>query len=60
MRRRTVRGQTTDEVFTRNLTWEPTEYFGEYALGHNDIDHVEITEPEASQFVARLRAKLAK
>lgn len=31
---------THDEVFTRNLCWEATEYLKLYDLEHNDIDHV--------------------
>ncbi|MFD4274108.1 hypothetical protein R2B67_24185 [Streptomyces cyaneofuscatus] len=44
-------GRTHDEAFTRNLRWEPTEYLKLYDLGHNDIDHVRITEIEAAAFI---------
>lgn len=44
-------GGTHDESFTRNLRWEPTEYLRLYNLGHNEIDHVRITEIEAAAFI---------
>ena len=47
-----------DEAFTRNLRWEPTEYLRLYDLGHNDVDHVEITEPEAAAFIESVTKKL--
>lgn len=43
--------ETLDEAFTRNLRWEPTEYFRRHALGHNEADHVRITEFEAAAFI---------
>jgi len=58
MRRRTAEGRTVEEVFARGLVWKPTDYFDRYDLGHNDNDHVEITEAEAQQFVERITAKL--
>nr|WP_233626955.1 hypothetical protein [Saccharopolyspora sp. HNM0986] len=54
LRRRTAAGKTSDEVFTRNLRWEPTAHFRKYELGHNDDDHVEITPAEAAAFVRRV------
>ena len=57
MRRRTAEGHTVDEVFTRSLVWKPTDYFRRYDLGHNDDDHVEITDAEATEFVCRVRAR---
>jgi hypothetical protein len=59
MRRRQDGDQVVDEVFTRNLQWEPTDYFDRYRLGHNDTEHVEITEAEADQFVRRVTEKLS-
>ncbi|TXS75902.1 hypothetical protein [Streptomyces sp. sk2.1] len=56
VRRRVDEGRTYDEAFTRDLRWEPTEYLRLYALGHNDIDHVEITETEAAAFIESLSA----
>ncbi|MFJ8308823.1 MULTISPECIES: pentapeptide repeat-containing protein [unclassified Streptomyces] len=58
VRRRFLDGVAYDEAFTRNLRWEPTEYLRLYELGHNEIDHVEITEQEADSFVAAVTAKL--
>ncbi|MFE5240138.1 MULTISPECIES: hypothetical protein [unclassified Streptomyces] len=56
MRRRVVGREpvTRDESFGRNLRWEPTDYFGLYARGHNDTDHVEIPEIEAAAFIDRV------
>lgn len=59
VRRRRAGQSFRDEAFTRNLRWEPTEYLRLYELGHNDGDHVEITEEEANQFVSRITAKLS-
>ncbi|GHF89233.1 hypothetical protein [Streptomyces thermodiastaticus] len=60
VRRRLVgREKTTyDEAFTRNLRWEPTEYLRRYELGHNEVDHVEISEREAAAFIEKAIAKL--
>ncbi|MFD7814122.1 pentapeptide repeat-containing protein [Streptomyces sp. NPDC059785] len=52
VRRRTINGVTHDEAFTRNLRWEPTEYLRLYELGHNEVDHEEISEAEAVSFIA--------
>ncbi|MCX4834898.1 pentapeptide repeat-containing protein [Streptomyces sp. NBC_01016] len=46
-----------DEAFTRHLRWEPTEYLRRYELGHNDDDHIEITEEETARFITRIRAE---
>ncbi|MFE2964373.1 pentapeptide repeat-containing protein [Streptomyces sp. NPDC059340] len=51
VRRRMVDGVAHDEAFTRNLRWEPTEYLRLYELGHNEVDHVEISEAEAAAFI---------
>ncbi|WP_255311947.1 hypothetical protein [Streptomyces sp. PTY087I2] len=59
VRRRVDDDQTHDEAFTRNLRWEPTEYLRLYDLGHNDIDHVRITEIEAAAFIESLTERLA-
>jgi hypothetical protein len=58
VRRRVDGDHTYDEAFTRNLRWEPTEYLRLYDLGHNDIDHVGITEIEAAAFIESLTEKL--
>lgn len=60
LRIRTSGDRKVDEVFTRNLGWEPTDYFEKYRLGHNDDDHVEITAAEAADFVRRIRSKLSQ
>jgi hypothetical protein len=51
VRRRLDDDRTHDEAFTRDLRWEPTEYLRLYELGHNEIDHVRITEGEAAAFI---------
>ncbi|MEU2675208.1 hypothetical protein ABZ622_41820 [Streptomyces sp. NPDC007164] len=53
LRRRLVgrEAETHDEAFTRSLRWEPTEYLRLYELGHNDVDHVRISEREAAAFI---------
>lgn len=60
VRRRIVDAVAHEEAFTRNLRWEPTEYLRRYALGHNDIDHVEVTAQEADEFVRRMSRKLGQ
>ncbi|MEV0116999.1 pentapeptide repeat-containing protein [Streptomyces sp. NPDC050844] len=57
VRRRRAGTTVRDDAFTRNLRWEPTEYLRRYALGHNDVDHVEITSAEADAFVHRITRK---
>lgn len=54
--RRTHTSPPVDEVFRRDLTWQPTEYLERYRLGHNDTEHVEIPEDEANAVLARWRA----
>ncbi|MFB7657967.1 MULTISPECIES: pentapeptide repeat-containing protein [unclassified Streptomyces] len=51
VRRRRVNGVAYDEAFTRNLRWEPTESLRLHALGHNEVDHVRISERKALAFV---------
>ncbi|KOG37537.1 hypothetical protein [Streptomyces decoyicus] len=58
VRRRIDEGQTYDEAFTRRLRWEPTEYLNLYDLGHNEVDHVKITEIEAAAFIESVTAKI--
>ncbi|GAA2488116.1 hypothetical protein [Streptomyces gobitricini] len=50
--------ETHDEAFTRNLRWEPTDYLRLYELGHNEVDHVEITEAEAAAFIESATARI--
>ncbi|MET7611859.1 pentapeptide repeat-containing protein [Streptomyces seoulensis] len=52
VRRRRAGEFVSDEVFTRNLRWEPTEYLRRYELGHNDLEHVEITKDEVDRFIS--------
>ncbi|MGW7245839.1 hypothetical protein [Streptomyces decoyicus] len=58
VRRRIDEGQTYDEAFTRHLRWEPTEYLRLYDLGHNEVDHVKITEIEAAAFIESVTTKM--
>ncbi|MET8468982.1 pentapeptide repeat-containing protein [Streptomyces sp. NPDC006422] len=60
VRRRRAGRALSDESFTRNLRWEPTEYLRRHELGHNEDDHVEITEEEATRFIRRIKAKLQR
>jgi hypothetical protein len=55
--RRTHTDPPIDESFRRDLTWKPTEYLERYRLGHDDTDHVEITEVQANAIIAEWRAK---
>ncbi|MGH3432021.1 MAG: hypothetical protein ACRDQB_04205, partial [Thermocrispum sp.] len=48
-----------DEYFGRDGAWHPTEYLVRYALGHNDVDHVEITPAEALIIMERWTARWA-
>ncbi|MQA13424.1 MAG: hypothetical protein GEV09_04395 [Pseudonocardiaceae bacterium] len=57
-RRRMVNGHLIDEAFTRNLRWEPTDYFQRYRLGHNDVDHVKITSAEAKALIQRVTEEI--
>lgn len=59
IRRRHDGDIAVDETFTRNLRWEPTDYFERERLGRNDDEHVEITETEAEEFVRRVTANLS-
>lgn len=54
VRRHIVNGVAHDEAFTRNLRWEPTEYLRLYELGHDEVDHVEISEAEAVAFIEKV------
>lgn len=58
VRRRVEEDQTYDEAFTRHLRWEPTEYLKLYDLGHNEVDHVKITEIEAAAFIESATTKI--
>ncbi len=58
VRRRVVDGHPIDEAFTRRLRWERTTALIDHRFGHNDVDHVEITEAEAAAFTKRVAAKI--
>lgn len=58
VRRRVVDGVVYEEAFTRQLRWEPTEYFKLYRLGHDDDQYEEITKEEADAFIARTEKNL--
>lgn len=58
VRRRVVDGIKYDEAFTRNLDWEPTEYFELYRLGHDDDRYEEITKEEADTFIEQVTHRL--
>ncbi len=47
----------TDEYFGRDMAWHPTEYLRRYWLGHNDVDHEEMTPDEAQAIIDLWRAK---
>ncbi|OBB88665.1 hypothetical protein A5779_00125 [Mycolicibacterium peregrinum] len=42
------------------MQWHPTEYLCKYFLGHNDVDHEEISADEAQAIIDRWRAKWTK
>ncbi|MEU2154057.1 hypothetical protein ABZ532_03345 [Streptomyces sp. NPDC019396] len=58
VRRRVDESRTYGEAFTRRLRWEPTEYLKLYDLGHNEVDHVKITEIEAAAFIESVTTKI--
>ncbi|MFC6066967.1 hypothetical protein [Streptomyces ochraceiscleroticus] len=45
--------ETYDEVFTRNLRWEPTDYLTRFAR-HVECGQVRITEPEAAAVIEKM------
>jgi hypothetical protein len=52
-------GGRSDEVFTRDLTWEFSPELISAERGDLELDFVEITAAEASQIVARIRAEVS-
>jgi hypothetical protein len=50
-------GGRSDEVFTRNLIWEFSPLLISAERGDLQNDFIEITEDEADQIVARIRAR---
>ena len=56
--RRTKKDQgKVDEVFSRDLTWDATPLLRAADHGDTMFDFVEISEDEANQIVARIRAE---
>ena len=51
---------TVDEVFSRNLTWDPSPLLHAAERGDTMFDFAEITEDEANAIVARIRAEAAQ
>ena len=51
-------GGRHDEAFSRNLTWERTVLLASAERGDLDNEFIEITEDEANQIVARIRAEV--
>jgi hypothetical protein len=51
-------GGRSDEAFTRNLRWEYSTSLISAERGDLDNKFIEITEGEANQIVARIRAKV--
>jgi hypothetical protein len=49
----------TDEVFSRDLTWDASPLLRAAEHGDTMFDFVEITENEANEIVARIRAEAA-
>ena len=48
-----------DEAFTRSLEWKRSASLYAHERGNADAEFYEITEDEADQIVARIRAKVA-
>jgi hypothetical protein len=59
VRRIEMEGTLIDQAFTRNMEWQPTEYFQLHSLGHHDDEYVEITEEAADQIIAAWQRRLA-
>jgi hypothetical protein len=58
--RRIETGQgKVDEVFSRELTWDPSPLLREEEHGDTMFDFTEITEAEANRIVERIRAESA-
>ena len=51
-------GGRSDEAFTRNLVWEFSPLLISAERGDLQNDFIEITEDEANQIVARIRARV--
>jgi hypothetical protein len=55
----TEAGGKRDEAFTRNLTWEFSPSLVAAERGDLQNEFIEITEDEANQIVARIRATVS-
>src|SRR6266487_936531 len=51
-------GGRRDEAFSQGLTWERTSLLVSYERGDLQYEFIEITEDEANQIVARIRAEV--
>jgi hypothetical protein len=51
-------GGRSDEAFTRNLRWEYSTSLISSERGDLENEFIEITEAEANQIVARIRARV--
>jgi hypothetical protein len=54
----TADGGRSDEVFTRDLAWEFSPELISAERGDVQYDFIEITEDEANQIAARIRAEV--
>ena len=54
----TETGGLRDEAFTRNLVWKDSSSLVSAERGDLDNEFIEITEDEANQIVARIRARV--
>jgi hypothetical protein len=50
----------TDELFSRDLTWEPSPLLHAAEHGDTMLDFEEITEAEANDIVDRIRAEAGR
>jgi hypothetical protein len=53
-------GGNVDEVFSRNLTWDSSPLLRAAERGDTMFDFAEISEDEANEIVARIRAEAAQ
>ena len=56
--RRSRDGDRLDQMFTRNLRWEPTTALRDHEYGAGYDDYVEITRAEVDAFVRQVTARL--
>jgi hypothetical protein len=60
LRRVQTDGGQTDEIFSRDLAWESSPLLHGAERGDTMFDFAEITEDEANEIVARIRAEAAQ